>query len=143
MISVPHVSFMIKSITYLKHVYTCTPLSLSLYIYIYIYIYIYMESAYSTAQLYWTDRCIYIYIYIYPSLKTGKTPPTDECPGYNTRQSDGEAPVQDLWEMWSTSSLSLLPGPLWPGMVVPIRISFLGQTRILDNFLYLKLFNYV
>ena len=36
------------------------------------------------------------------------------------RPSDGEAQVLELWGMWSTASLSLLPGPLWPGVVVPI-----------------------
>ena len=37
--------------------------------------------------------------------------------------SDGEAPVMlDLWEMWSTPSLPLLPGPLWPRVVAPDRI---------------------
>ena len=38
-----------------------------------------------------------------------------ECPGYDTKQSDGEVPViVELWGMQSTSSLSSLPGPLWP-----------------------------
>ena len=34
------------------------------------------------------------------------------CPGYDIKQSDGEAPALDIWEMWSTSSLPLLPGTL-------------------------------
>ena len=42
-----------------------------------------------------------------------------ECPGYDTKQSDGEAPrMLDLWEMWST--LLPLPGPLWPRVVAPV-----------------------
>ena len=50
-------------------------------------------------------------------LYRGVRPP-NECPGYDTKQSDGEVPVMlKLWEMWSTPSLSLLPGLLWPGMV--------------------------
>ena len=37
----------------------------------------------------------------------------NECPGYNTKQSDGEVPViLGLWGVWSTLSLSLLLGPL-------------------------------
>ena len=37
------------------------------------------------------------------------------CP----KQSDGEVPVMlELWGMRNTSLLPLLPGPLWPGMVV-------------------------
>ena len=46
----------------------------------------------------------------------------NECPGYVTKQSDGEAPViLELWGMRSTPSLSALLGPLWPGVVAPDR----------------------
>ena len=46
----------------------------------------------------------------------------DECPGYDTKQSDGEvAAVLELWGMRSTPSLPSLPGPLWPGVVAPDR----------------------
>ena len=56
----------------------------------------------------------------------GQDPP-DECPGYDTKQSDGEVPaVLELWGMRSSSSLPLLPGPLWPGMVVPDRALSMG-----------------
>ena len=37
--------------------------------------------------------------------------PPYECPGCDTKQSDGESPVRELWGMWSTPSLLLLPGP--------------------------------
>ena len=33
----------------------------------------------------------------------------------------------ELWEMWSTPSLSLLPGPLWPGVIAPDRVLFMCQ----------------
>ena len=37
----------------------------------------------------------------------------NKCPVYDTKQSDGEAPVMlELWEIRSTSSLLLLPCPL-------------------------------
>ena len=50
----------------------------------------------------------------------GVRPPPNECPGYDTKQSDGEVPViLELWGMWSTPSVPLLPGPFWPGMVAP------------------------
>ena len=50
------------------------------------------------------------------------TPTSNESPGYDTKQSDGESPVMlGLWGMWSTPSLPLLPGPLWVGMVTPDR----------------------
>ena len=46
--------------------------------------------------------------------------PTNECPRYDTKQFDSEASVMlELWGMWSTPSLSLLPGPLWPRVVEP------------------------
>ena len=39
-------------------------------------------------------------------LLRGKIPPTNECPGYDTKQPDGEASVMpELWEMRSTPSL--------------------------------------
>ena len=51
----------------------------------------------------------------------------NKCPGYDTKQSDGEVPVMlGLWEMWNTPSLPLLPGPLWPGMVAPDRALSMG-----------------
>ena len=47
---------------------------------------------------------------------------TDECSGYDTKQSDGEVPViLELWEMWNTPSLPLLSGLLWLGMVASDR----------------------
>ena len=52
-----------------------------------------------------------------------RPPPTNEFPKYDTKQSDGEAPVMlELWGMRSTSLLPSLPGPLWPAVVTPDRI---------------------
>ena len=54
-------------------------------------------------------------------------PPSNEYPGYDTKQSDGEVPaVLQLWEMRSTPSLPSLPGPLWPGVVAPDRALSMG-----------------
>ena len=51
----------------------------------------------------------------------------NECPGYDTKQSDSEVPVMlELWGMRSTPSLPILPGPLWPGMVAPDRALSMG-----------------
>ena len=48
------------------------------------------------------------------SLQKGKTPP-NECPAYDTKQSDGEAPVKlKFWGMRNSSLLPSLPGLLWP-----------------------------
>ena len=38
----------------------------------------------------------------------------------------------DLWGMQSTSSLPLLSGPLWPGVVAPDRILSMGQIELFD-----------
>ena len=59
-------------------------------------------------------------------LQRGKTL-SNVCPGYDTKQSDGEVPVMlELWGMWSTPLLPLLPGPLWSGMVAPDKALSMG-----------------
>ena len=46
-------------------------------------------------------------------LSWGARPPPNECPGYDTKQSDGETAVMlELWEIWCTPSLPSLLGPL-------------------------------
>ena len=79
---------------------------------------------------------IYIYIYIVQStgaveytdcISAEGQDPTNECPGYDTKQMDmilnGEAVVMlELWEMRSTLSLPSLPDPLWHGVLAPDRV---------------------
>ena len=56
-----------------------------------------------------------------------------ECPGYDTIQSDGEAPVVlEIRGMWSTPSLPSLTGPFWPGVVAPDRVLSMGQIRLFE-----------
>ena len=63
------------------------------------------------------------------SLQRGKTTP-NECPGYDSKQSDGEVPVMlGPWGLGSTPSLSLLSGPLWPGVVAPDKGPIYGLNR--------------
>ena len=63
-------------------------------------------------------------------LQRGKTPP-NECPGYDTKQSDGEASVMlMLWGMWSTPLLPLLLGPFRPRMVAPDRVLSMGKIKL-------------
>ena len=60
-----------------------------------------------------------------PHLCTGVIPPPNECPGYDTKQSNAEVPMMlELWRMRSTPSL--LPGPLWPRMVASDRALSIG-----------------
>ena len=57
----------------------------------------------------------------------GLRPPTDEYPGNDTKQSDGEVPaVLELWGMRSTPLLPSTPGPLWPGVAAPDRTLSMG-----------------
>ena len=44
---------------------------------------------------------------------------TNECPRYDVKQSDCEAPALDIWGMWSTILLPLLPSPFYSRMVAP------------------------
>ncbi len=58
----------------------------------------------------------------------------NECPRYDTKQSDGEATVMlELWGMRSTSLLPLLPGPLWPRVEAPDRVLSMGQIELFDH----------
>ena len=90
----------------------------------YLYIYIYGERERETGfgcPVGWGCRIHWLL------LCRGVRPPPNECPGYDTKQSDGEVPaVQELWAMRSTPSLPSLPGPLWPGVVAPDRALYMG-----------------
>ena len=55
----------------------------------------------------------------------------NECPTYDTKQSDSEVPViLELWGMWNYSSLSSLPGLLWSGVATPDKFLFMGQREL-------------
>ena len=44
-------------------------------------------------------------------------------PGYDTKQSDGEALVMlEIWGLWNILLLPSLPGPLWPEVIAPDRV---------------------
>ena len=56
--------------------------------------------------------------------------PCNECPRYDTKQTDSEVPVMwELWGMQCTPSLPLLPGPIWPGVVAPDKGPIYGLNR--------------
>ena len=44
--------------------------------------------------------------------------------------SDDKATLLELWGVWSTSSLQLLPGPLWLGVIVSIYVSKRSVQRL-------------
>ena len=64
-------------------------------------------------------------------LRLCRHPTNNECPGYVTKQFDGEVPVMlDLCEIRSTPSLPSLRGPLWLGVVAPDRALSMGQIEL-------------
>ena len=63
--------------------------------------------------------------------------PPNKCPGYDTKQSDGEVPViLELWGMWSTPLLPSLPGLLCPGVVASDKGPIYGLNRTKPGFLH-------
>ena len=61
-----------------------------------------------------------------PPMQRSKNP-TNECPRYDTKQSDCDVSVMlELWGTWSTPSLPSRPGPLWPGVVSPNKAQSMG-----------------
>ena len=45
--------------------------------------------------------------------------------------------------MWNTPSLLLLPGPLRPGVIVPVRVSSMCQIEPFNRFIYSRSLNCV
>ena len=63
------------------------------------------------------------------------------CPGYNTKL---HLIVRlQLWGMWSTPSLPLLPGSLWPRLVVPFWVPSIGQIEQLNHLLTIIIITYL
>ena len=63
--------------------------------------------------------------------------PLNVFPGNDTNPSNDETRAPELWGMWSTPSLSLLSSSLL--MVVPVRVSSVGQIVLFNHLLYLNL----
>ena len=58
---------------------------------------------------------------------------------YDTKPSDDEVQVLESWGIWNTPSLPLLSGPLWPEVVVLVRVSSMGQIELFNHLVDLKL----
>ena len=55
----------------------------------------------------------------------------NECPGYDTKQSDGKVlVVLELRGIQITPSQPFLPGPLWPRVVAPERVLTMTQIEV-------------
>ena len=61
--------------------------------------------------------------------------PSNECPDMTLNHLEVQAPVLELWGMWSTSSFPLLSGSLKPRVVVPIRVPSMGQIELFNHLL--------
>ena len=56
---------------------------------------------------------------------------SNECPGYETQQSDDEDQVMlELWGIRSTPSCPSLQDPLKPVAVAPKRALYMGQIKL-------------
>ena len=61
----------------------------------------------------------------------GQDPPPKCVLDMTLNKNDGEVPImQEVWGMQSTSSLPLLPDPLWAGVVAPDRVLSMGQIEL-------------
>ena len=81
--------------------------------------------------------------WLYPLQWVRFFPQEKESPGYNIKL---HLMVRlQFWrseECWLLSSLTLIPGPLWLKVVVPVRLLSMGQTDLFKNYLVLiSLFN--
>ena len=89
------------------------------------------EYLYYPSQL--SSRISRLYLY-----RANKNPTTNEFPGYYIKTSDGEAPVLKFGGLWSTLSLSLLPGPLPPGFVGHLSVPFKSRMKLFYPLVYLN-----
>ena len=62
-------------------------------------------------------------------LCIGENLSSNECPRYDIKSSDDEVPGLGNSEYLF---IPLLPGPLWPEMVVPDRVLSRGQIELFD-----------
>ena len=49
-------------------------------------------------------------------------------------ESDYEVTILQVLVMWSTSSLVLISAPLQPGVIVAVKVSFMGQIERMSYF---------
>ena len=61
-----------------------------------------------------------------------------KCPGYNTKQSHGEATL--MLELWGMLIYCHAPGLLWSGVVASERVLFMGQIELICVIMLNRLF---
>ena len=54
-----------------------------------------------------------------------------QCPRYDIEKYDGKAPIMlEVWGMWSSSLLALLPVSFWLRVEAPDRVLSMGQIKL-------------
>ena len=101
----------------------------------------------------WYSWDIYIYIitYLYSPVDWGSRlhrlrlnrervlTPHNKFAWRDIKRSGGQAPIQELMRIWSTPSLPFFLGPLWPGVVVPVRVPSMGCIEIFNHFFIIEI----
>ena len=78
--------------------------------------------------------CFYCY-YLASSAGAVEYDDYSECPGYDTKQSEGEAWVNlAFWGTLCTPPLPSLQGLLWLGVVASDRVLSMGQIELICNY---------
>ena len=54
------------------------------------------------------------------------------CLKRDKKYPDGKTPYLELWALWITPLMPLLPGPLW---IVALRVLFMSQIDLFENYL--------
>ena len=65
----------------------------------------------------------------FPSGIIPEDPLLNECPEYDIKPFDDEAPALEIRIMQITSSFPFQPGLLWPGVAAPDRVLSMGQVE--------------
>ena len=118
-------TYIYAQILFLQALTCYSPYIIMYCIHIYLYAYCYnLLIVFDSCPVGWGCRIHRLHF-----CRGGKIPP-NECPGYDTKQSNGEVPVRlEVWGMRSTPLLPLLPGSLWPGVVAPDKGLIYGLNR--------------
>ena len=92
---------------------------------IFFYLFSFLYQKYSSCPVGWGCRVRWLL------LCRGVWLPRNECPVYDTEQSDGKVLVMlELWGMLNTPSLPSFPGLLRLEVVAPDRVLCMGQREI-------------
>ena len=71
---------------------------------------------------------------LYP-LQRSETPTKKGYPRYTKLH-----PILGIWGVWTTLLWLLLPGPLFPGVVVPLLVPYINQINLLNNLFSIRPF---